>query len=69
MYGSGVDTTGAVHFYGLGLARGEVVLDVPVAEPDRCWDALDNGNNTIINDDGSASWATFGGFVRITPRQ
>lgn len=30
----------------------------------RWFGALDNGNNTIIGNDGSAIWATFGGFVR-----
>jgi hypothetical protein len=64
-----------VRFYGLRLAddddgpAGDVVLDVPIAGPDDWYAALDNGNNTIISDDGSASWATFAGFVRVTPRR
>lgn len=74
VYGSGVDTAGAVRLYGLrvvdgdGAVGGEAVLDLPIAEPDDWFGALDNGNNTIIGDDGSASWATFGGFVRVVPR-
>lgn len=74
VYSSGVDPTGDVHFYGLRLtadergAAGDVVVDVRVADAAEWYGSLDNGNNTVIGDDGSASWATFAGFVRITPR-
>ena len=70
VYSSGAEDDGRTYFYGLALADGRTALRLPVgpafASRRRARDQVfDAGNNTLINDDGSAIFPGGEVLVRI----
>jgi hypothetical protein len=65
VYSSGVEADNQVYMYGIrfsGTEAGKVKLRLPIGPADQF---LDQGNNTIINDDGSVIYGTARGIVRL----
>ena len=68
VYSSGIAADGNFHFYGLrfrdqtGSPGGSTVID-QVLGPQEYF--RDQGNNTVINDDGSAIWSGHNGMARV----
>jgi hypothetical protein len=68
VYSSGVETDKQIYMYGVtfsGANAGQVKLRVPIGPADQF---LDQGNNTVINDDGSLIYGTAHGIVRLRPK-
>ena len=70
VYGSGAEVDGMTYFYGLDLLTGETRVRLPVGPSEdtskRLRDAVfDAGNNTVINDDGSAVLPGGNTLVRV----